>query len=87
VQLIAYRSWQIGETGIYHIPKFSKYLQLFFVYLLSELRIKLGLRPLKVELLLQEPFLKAEGQRNRNYRAQNCATYTSEEDCHTPNYK
>ena len=37
----------MGKPSVYHVPKFSKYLQLFFAYSLTELRIKFGLRPLE----------------------------------------
>ena len=85
--LIAYVCWEMGKPSVYHVPKFSKYLQLFFVYSLTELRIKFGLRSEKAQLLFEQAFLDAIGQPHRNERAKNGSDEPSEEDFHRPNEK
>jgi hypothetical protein len=85
VQFIAYKSWQIREPGVHHIAKFSKYLHLFFVYLLSEFRIKLGLSAEKTELLFQKLFLEAVGQGGGEESADHNSANANKEGFHRPN--
>jgi len=73
------------EPSVYHITKFSKYLHLFFVYLLSQLRIKLGLPAEKTELLFQKLFLEAIGESGSKQCPDHNAANANKQGFHRPN--
>ena len=85
VQFIAYKSWQMREPSVHHIAKFSKYLHLFFVYLLSEFRIKLGLSAEKTELLFQKLFLESVGEGGGKQSTNYDSAKANEQGFHRPN--
>jgi hypothetical protein len=84
---ISYVSFNLRSPGIYHVPKFTKYLHLFFVYGLSQLRIKLGLPSEKTELLFEQLLLESIGQNSGKQRSHYDRPHASKEEAHRPNEK
>ncbi len=85
MNLVTYVCWEMRKPGVYHVPKFGEYLQLFFVYSVSRLRVKLGLSPEKSELLFEKLFLESVGQPSGNQGSDYNCTDASKEEAHRPN--
>jgi hypothetical protein len=69
----AERTRQIGKARVDHVPKLSKRFQLLFMHFLAKLGVKLRLRLLKIELLLQKLFLESEREPRGNPRTEQSA--------------